>query len=137
MRVERQVVVPVAPAEVWEAVVDGDRLAAWLGGDADLRVDLDLEPGATGTVTEANEPTRQVRVDVVEPERRLRFQWWPEDGSGPLTEVELDLAEVGAGTRVRVIETFIAPAPYAPAPRRPLGFHLRAQLQAPRVLVDA
>jgi uncharacterized protein YndB with AHSA1/START domain len=107
MRVEREVVVAATPAAVWEAVFDGDQLAGWL-----------VEPG---------EPVRQVRIEAVEAERYVRFQWWPDDGSGPRTEVDLDLAPVDGGTRVRVVETFVG----AP-PRRPLGFQLRA-----RALVSA
>ncbi len=147
VRVEREITLPVPLAEVWEAIVDGDRLGAWLGGGSDLDVDLDVEPGATGTVVEADESARHVRVETVDPRRRVRFHWWPEDGSGPLTEVDLGLTEVDGGTCLRVIETVVAPAPFDTAPldathfdsgadrperRGRLGFQLRA-----RVLVDA
>lgn len=147
VRVEREITLPAPPAEVWEAIVDGDLLGAWLGGGRDLDVDLDVEPGATGMVVEVDEPARHVRVETVDPQRRVRFHWWPEDGSGPLTEVDLGLTEVDGGTRLRVIETLVAPAPFGTAPldasqldsstgplerRGRLGFQLEA-----RVLVDA
>lgn len=122
MRIERETVVPAPPAAAWDAIVDPSLLEAWLGGDARLDVDLEVVPGAVGTVAEAEGPVRRVRVDRVDPPRHLRFTWWPDDGSGPLTQVDLYLQEVDGGTRVRVFETYISPAPH-----RRLGFQLRAR----------
>ena len=48
---------------------------------------------------------RRARVDEVLPARRLALCWWPEDGSGPASTVELDLEETPTGTRVVVTET--------------------------------
>ena len=40
--IERQVTLPVARQEVWEALTEPDRLRAWFGA----RVEWDLRPGA-------------------------------------------------------------------------------------------
>ena len=131
MRIEREVVLPAAPAEVWEAVTDEGRMGQWLGGEVDLDVAVDVAPGGSGIVTGPGEPLWHMRVHTVEPGRRLGFEWWPDDGSGPLTEVELELTALDDGTLVRVVETFVAPPPLLPRdqdrPRR-LGFELRARV---------
>ena len=42
--VEREVVLPASPAEVWPAVSQSEQISAWFGADAQL----DLRPGGRG-----------------------------------------------------------------------------------------
>lgn len=94
-RIERELLLPASPEEVWDAVTSGD----WLAEE----VQIDLRPGGdasfrsrdgvkTGWVEEASRPTR------------LAF-WWAADGE-PATRVELRLERcLDALTRLSVVET--------------------------------
>ena len=93
--------------DVWEAVSTPELLGGWLEGE----VELDVRPGGSGTVVEPDGAVRQVRIDEVEPTRRLALHWWPEDGSSPASSVELDLQPTPGGTRLVVTETLAAPRP--------------------------
>ena len=88
--VERELLVPETPEEVWEALAEPD----WLGEEAsiELREAGEVRAGErTGFVEDAEAPSRLVF-------------WWrgPEDDEA--TRVELDLEEADEGTRVRVTE---------------------------------
>ena len=101
-RIERQLLLPVAPEEVWDVVTG----PGWLADD----VRLDLLPGGdarfcsgdcvkTGWVEEAFPPNRAAGSNG-----RLAF-WWARDGD-PATRVELTLECHGESvTRLRVVET--------------------------------
>ena len=97
--VERSVDLPAPPEEVWEAVTDSEQLSRWFGGD----VELDPRPGGGGRFVDGGS-ARRARVDEVEDGRRLAFRWWPEDGDGPVTRVELVLEPSPVGTRLVVVE---------------------------------
>jgi uncharacterized protein YndB with AHSA1/START domain len=105
--ITRAVELDAAVGEVWEAVTTPELLSGWLDGD----VDLDVRPGGTGTILEPGGAVRRMRVDEVDPARRLALRWWPEDGSGPASTVELDLQPLPGGTRLVVTETLLVPRP--------------------------
>jgi uncharacterized protein YndB with AHSA1/START domain len=88
--VERETVVPGTPEEAWRAVVESD----WLGEGA--RVD----PCPGGGV---DTHERQGFVEQADPPHRLTF-WWSAPGEDA-TRVEIELDEVGDGTRVRIVES--------------------------------
>ena len=98
MEVERKIVVPETPDEVWEALTEPERLEDWFANE----VELDLRPGGGVTFRWSNGEERSATVTEVEPEERLAFAW---DDEG---EVEFTLAETDDGTRLTVVET--APA---------------------------
>jgi uncharacterized protein YndB with AHSA1/START domain len=85
--VERETVVPGAPEDAWQAVVESD----WLGEG----VRIDPRPGG------AVEPNGF--VEEADPPRRLVFWWGAPDEDA--TRVEIELEEVDEGTRVRVAES--------------------------------
>ncbi len=93
-----------APVDVvWAVLTDPDELAEWMGGE----VDLPLEPGAVGRVTDPDGTVRQVLVTDVEPSVRLAWHWWSDDGE--LSSVELVLEPLDDDrTRIRVTETLTA-----------------------------
>jgi len=104
-QVEREVELSAPVDVVWAVLTDPDELALWMGGD----VDLDLEPGSVGRVTEPDGTVRQVLVTDVEPGRRLGWHWWSDDDE--LSSVELVLEPLdGDRTRIRVTETITADA---------------------------
>ena len=99
-RITRSVELDASADDVWRALTEPALLADWL----DV-VELDVRPGGDGLIVEPDGAVRRARVDDVQPARRLTLCWWPEDGSGPASTVELDLEETPTGTRVVVTET--------------------------------
>ena len=94
--VTREVTLPVDADEAWETVTE---LESWLADESDV----DLEPGASGSVTLPDGSSRSVVVEDVEPGERIEFWWWEADS--PATHVSLTLAPAVSGTRVVVVET--------------------------------
>ncbi|TML75459.1 MAG: hypothetical protein E6G12_09140 [Actinobacteria bacterium] len=102
MEVEREIVVPETPDEVWEALTEPERLEEWFASEAEL----DARPGGEGVFRWGDGDERRVVVRELEEERRLVLDW--DDGG----TVAIELEECEDGTRVRVVETSpeIAPA---------------------------
>ena len=124
--IEREVIVPAAPAEVWPALIDAEDLSAWFGADAEIEV----HPGGRGVFRWPDGTERQAVVEDVEPERRLAFRWLPfaRTAAGaivpvPSTRVEITLEALPSGTRVRVVEQPAFPRAERPvlAARGPLA----------------
>jgi uncharacterized protein YndB with AHSA1/START domain len=111
VKVQREILVPSDPTEVWAALTEPARLREWFAND----VELDPRPGGAGMFRWDDGSVRQARVEAVEEGRRLAFSWSEDDQ--PATLVEIELEEVDAGTRVRVAES----APQASASTAPLG----------------
>jgi uncharacterized protein YndB with AHSA1/START domain len=95
LRVEREVVFPAEPSEVWEALTEPERLEEWFATEAEL----DPVPGGEGVFRWGDGEERRAVVREAEPEERLVLDW--DDGG----EVVLELEKVEGGTRVRVSET--------------------------------
>jgi len=105
-RVTRSLELEAPTEEVWRAITDPAMLGDWL----ESVVELDVCPGGTGLFVEADGALRRACVEEVDPARRLALRWWPEDGSGPESRVELDLEATPAGTRLVVTETVVTSA---------------------------
>ena len=84
--------------EVWEAITSPEQLSGWLEGE----VDVEVRPGGDGVLVEPDGAVRRMRIDEVEPARRLALQWWPDDGSGPASAVEFVLHPTLGGTHLVV-----------------------------------
>jgi uncharacterized protein YndB with AHSA1/START domain len=92
--IEREIVLPAPPADVWES------LPSLLGDD----VELAPEPGGR---LHADGPEGE-RVGVVEDfdaPHRLAFWWVPADGDDAPSFVEMELDGSAVGTLLRVRET--------------------------------
>lgn len=110
--VEREKELDSPVEEVWDAIVDDERLGEWFGAD---ELSLDVEPGGTGRFVFGDE-LRFARVDEVEERSRLGLTWWPAAGDGPASTVTIELAPVqGERTRIRVVETRLSVADGAAA----------------------
>ena len=96
MQVEREIVFPASPAEVWEALTEPERLEEWFATE----VELDPRPGGEGTFRWGNGEERHATVREAETEERLVLDW---DGDGG--EVVLELEEVEGGTLLHVVES--------------------------------
>lgn len=105
-RITRSVELDASTADVWRALTEPALLGEWL----DSVVELDVWPGGDGVLVDPDGAVRRARVEEVSPARRLALRWWPEDGSGPESTVELDLEATPEGTRVVVTETLVPPA---------------------------
>src|SRR6267142_3406666 len=94
MQVEREIIFPASPTEVWEALTEPERLEEWFATE----VELDAQPGGEGVFRWGDGDERHAVVREVVEEERLVLDW--EDG-----QVAIELEEVEDGTRVRVVET--------------------------------
>ncbi len=74
--IRRQLVLPVSPERLWEALTDPDQVENWFGA----RVEWQLEPGAPARFYGDDGRDRAGRVEAVRPGRHLRFRWWPAPG---------------------------------------------------------
>jgi uncharacterized protein YndB with AHSA1/START domain len=105
--VVREVVLPAARDEVWDAITNPARLAEWFGGE------VDIEPVPRGRV-EHQPPDGSRRTGfVLSADRPLRLAfWWAASGEGDEgdegTRVEFVLLEHPEGTALTVTES---PAP--------------------------
>jgi uncharacterized protein YndB with AHSA1/START domain len=95
VEIERDIVFPASPAEVWEALTEPERLEEWFASE----VSLDARPGGEGVFRWGDGDERRAVVREIEPEERLVLDW-EDDG-----QVVLELEEVDGGTRLHVVET--------------------------------
>src|SRR5436190_8073604 len=96
VQVEREIVFPASPAEVWEALTEPERLEEWFATE----VELDPRPGGEGTFRWGNGEERHATVREADEEERLVLDW--DDDGG---EVVLELEEVEGGTLLHVVES--------------------------------
>ena len=111
LRIAVQLVVPVAPARLWDVLTNPDAVAGWFGA----RVEWDLHPGGQAHFRQDEGPDRRGRVDTVSPGRHLVFRWWPDGDEEQASEVSYRLEPDADGTRLTVTER---PVPADPAPVR-------------------
>lgn len=109
-RIERSLELAHPPAEVWAALTTPEGLSAWFGD----RASIDLRPGGAAQMTFKSGTTVDMRVERVEEPTLFGFTWrlpnLPQDDPRR-TYVEFTLEGVGAGTRLRVVETGFAQLP--------------------------
>ncbi|MGH9060687.1 MAG: SRPBCC family protein [Acidimicrobiales bacterium] len=98
--IQRELVVPVPPERLWEALTDPDAVETWFGS----RVRWDLVPGGQAAFTEDDGGRRLGRVEEVATNLRLRYRWWPEDDEGSSSQVTYTLHPEDDGTRLTVTE---------------------------------
>ena len=107
MEIEREIVVPEAPDEVWEALTEPERLEEWFATE----VELDAREGGEGVFRWGDGDGRRAVVRELEEHERLVLDW-DEGGS-----VAIELRPAEAGTLVRVVES---------SPQFSLALELRA-----------
>jgi uncharacterized protein YndB with AHSA1/START domain len=109
-RIERSMELVHPPAKVWAALTTPDGLSAWFGDKATI----DLRPGGAAQMTFRSGLTVDMRVERVEEPAVFGFTWrlpdLPQDDPRR-TYVEFTLEAVGAGTRLRMVETGFAQLP--------------------------
>ena len=95
MEIEREIVVPEEPDEVWDSLTDPRRLEEWFASE----VELEARPGGEGVFRWGDGDERRAVVRELEETERLVLDW--DDGGS--VAIELERSE--AGTLVRVVET--------------------------------
>jgi uncharacterized protein YndB with AHSA1/START domain len=89
---------------LWDLIADADHLAAWLGDS----VQIDVRPGGSGTVTDADR-VRHVLVERVEQHRSLAFTWWDAGDRTSQSRVTFEIESSSDGhSRLTINETFVA-----------------------------
>ena len=89
-------------ADVWQALVDPEGLANWMGANTTIEPTTGGELYSTDVVT--GEPKRGVITEVDE-EHRLSFDWWPVNKPEQVSQVTFVLIPSRRGTLVTVTET--------------------------------
>jgi uncharacterized protein YndB with AHSA1/START domain len=109
--IRRQVVMPVSPERLWEALTDPEQVTEWFGA----RVDWALEEGGPARFLDDDGSVRAGRIEAVRPGQHLRFLWWPtgnnDDGPADVSEVSYLLEPVAEGTRLTIQERQIGTSP--------------------------
>jgi uncharacterized protein YndB with AHSA1/START domain len=109
-RIERTVEIEHSPGAVWAALTTAEGLGAWFGNEATI----DLRPGGAAQMRWTDGPTVDLRVERVEEPNVFGFTWHiyglPDDDPRR-TYVEFTLEPVGAGTRLKVVESGFAQLP--------------------------
>ena len=82
MEVEREIVVPEEPDEVWESLTDPERLEEWFATE----VELDARPGGEGVFRWGDGDERHAVVRELEETERLVLDW--DDGGSVAIELE-------------------------------------------------
>jgi uncharacterized protein YndB with AHSA1/START domain len=127
--IQRELVVPVAPESLWEAITDPAELTEWFGAT----VEWELHPGAPARFDGHDGIRRRGLVTEVRPGRRLSFRWWNEaEGPEGASEVtyDLDPAPGGDATRLVVTERPVDPVPPMSDPAASSGERLDAARDA-------
>jgi len=109
-RIERSLELAHPPAKVWAALTTPEGLSAWFGQEATI----DLRPGGAAAMTFHSGLRVEMRVERVEEPVVFGFTWRLPDlpeHDPRRTYVEFTLEEVGAGSRLRVVETGFAQLP--------------------------
>jgi uncharacterized protein YndB with AHSA1/START domain len=97
--VRREEVFSAPRDELWSALTEAERLAAWFANE----VQLDARPGGRGVFRWADGDERRATVHEVVEGERIAFTWANRDGIESL--VELELADTNEGTRLVLTET--------------------------------
>ncbi len=109
-RIERTVELAHPPSAVWAALTTAEGLGAWFGDEATI----DLRPGGVARMRWTGGFSVDMRVERVEEPAVFGFTWQlyglPADDPRR-TYVEFTLEPVGAGTRLRVVESGFAQLP--------------------------
>ena len=96
-----------APVErVWRAITDPAELARWFGDEAEV----DLRPGGDAAMIWENHGRYAMRIEEVDPPRRLVWSWVHEPDvafeEAPATRVQWTLTpRDDGGTRLHLLET--------------------------------
>lgn len=103
--ISREIDIDAPPAVVWPIVTEAGHLSGWFSDEAEI----DLRPGGAMLLTWHGHGSYRARVETVEPPHTFAFRWLRRENNEPVegasTLVVITLTPVGAGTRLRVVES--------------------------------
>lgn len=102
--IEAVIEIEAPPARAWRALIEPDLVESWLGALGyfpKLGRVFYMQPDAKKRDAGDIEGATHCQIDVLEPQRRLRFSWYyPET---PKTYVTLTLTPIPGGTHVALV----------------------------------
>lgn len=109
--IERELVLPAPPEQVWEALTDPGHVSKWFGVEAEI----DLRPGGTVVFGWPEHGRFHGVVEDVSPPSLFSYRWCldldtPVD-AGPTTKVQFILEPAPEGTRLKLVESGFAALP--------------------------
>jgi uncharacterized protein YndB with AHSA1/START domain len=119
-RIETDVLIAAPIDHVWDLVTSAEHVGRWFG---DAGAEIDLRPGGAMALHWREHGTYHGRVEAVDPPHRFAWRWLSvvgvDEEATPAnsTLTEFTLSEVGAGTRVVVVETGFASLDFDPDER--------------------
>jgi uncharacterized protein YndB with AHSA1/START domain len=123
--IRREVLLPAAPPEVWQALTDGPSASEWFGAEVEMATTL----GGRVRFRWPDGGERAAVVEAVEVERLLVLRWLPfeRDAGGrtttrPSTRVRFTLTTRDEGTLLVVEETLPASDQEGALPSARFGF---------------
>lgn len=117
--------------EAWPLIGTREGLEQWLGD----QVDVDVAPGAHGTVSDGDE-LLLTEVESLEPGRRVSLRWWSAERGAAVVDLTLEPLDEGR-SRLVVVEVpvrALAVPDAAPFAGGAGPFSTGPQLRAPRAL---
>jgi uncharacterized protein YndB with AHSA1/START domain len=94
--IERSIVVPASPNEVWERIVEGDLAEEWMG------IRIDPRPGGDVTV-----PGKEMIGTVEEVRRGESITWSWREVDGEPSQVRIEIGPTDNGSRVSIVERLL------------------------------
>ncbi len=129
-RIEKQITLDAPPSRVWRALTEVQEFNAWFG----VSLATPFAPGAevSGQINIRNYEhlTMTIWIETMEPPRFFSFRWHPyaiepavDYTAEPTTLVSFTLEDVGAGTRLTIVESGFDSIPES---RRPKAFSMNS-----------
>lgn len=107
-RIEREITIEAPRQRVWAVLTEAGHISQWFGDSTQV----DLRPGGKMAFTWTGHGSHHAVVERVEPPAFFSYRWARPAGEEPVdgnsTLVEFTLTEVGAATRLHVVETGFA-----------------------------
>lgn len=94
--IEKSIVVPASPNEVWERIVEGDLAEEWMG------IRIDPRPGGDVTV-----PGKEMIGTVEEVRRGESITWSWREVDGEPSQVRIEIGPTDNGSRVSIVERLL------------------------------
>ena len=111
-RIEKQITIDAPRARVWRALTEVKQFNAWFGVSLGTPFAPGVEVSGQINIRGYEHVTMTIWIETMEPDRFFSFRWHPyaiEPGvdysAEPTTRVSFTLEDVGAGTRLTIVES--------------------------------
>jgi uncharacterized protein YndB with AHSA1/START domain len=111
-RIEKQITLDAPRSRVWRALTEVEQFNAWFGVSLATPFAPGAEVSGKMNIRGYEHVTMTIWIETMEPDRFFSFRWHPyavEPGvdytAEPTTRVSFTLEDVGAGTRLTIVES--------------------------------